>query len=203
MNWISLTVSAALVLGQMTDNQVEQAADGIATAIESETPTGQVIQSVPQPFTVPGQAKPTEAKTGTSTFHQADKDQDGTMSYEEFARIIKEEKFKAYDTDGDGFLSQEEAQAAAQKIAEQQQSGEATRKLISIPFSEIDTNGDSRLSREEVLQAVKRQPQVQTIFNGIGAPRPEDVGRPAGVSLDEWNNYETVGGGVPLLRFSF
>lgn len=205
MRLILFLMGAASAVAQMSSSQLEQASDGIATAVEEQTATGQVIESVPQPFTVPGQAKPSgDPEPKAKVFERADKDRDGKMSYEEFALIIEEEKFRAYDADGDGFLSKDEAKAAAEQISAQSASSDAAKKLISIPFREIDVDGDGRLSKDEVLEAVKKQPQVQTIFNGIGAaPGMETGGRPDGVSLDQWNNYENVGGGVPLLRFSF
>lgn len=198
----------ALFLAQMSEPQVEQAADTIATAVEEQTPTGQMIESVPEPFMVPGQAQPPRppGAEAAPSFEQADADGDGLVTLEEFSRMIKAEKFAAHDADGDDHMSQEEARVAAEKVAAQAQPtepGKTPRPIISIPFSEIDADGDGKLSRDEVLQAVRKQPKVQTIFDGIAGDPDQAGGRPPGVSLDQWNNYENVGGGLPLLQITF
>ena len=60
--------------------------------------------------------------------------------------------FEAYDTDGDGSISQQEFDTIrADRIQSRSEEGRPMRNLGNAPgFADIDTDGDGRLSREEL-----------------------------------------------------
>jgi Ca2+-binding EF-hand superfamily protein len=201
------------VMGQMSETELEKASDGIATAVETPTATGEVIQSVPEPFTVPGHVDPKKAEGAkVSSFAQADANQDGKVTQAEFAAYLTNRKFAQFDKDGDGKLSQEEAKAATEMIKTASTGEKGALNTISIPFSDLDKDGDAHLSKEEVLPVIQQHPQVQTIYSEMQPkviqqrePTPSVAPFVADpwVDMDSWNNYEGVSGGFPLLSFPF
>ena len=81
-------------------------------------------------------------------FDQIDANHDGQVTLDElraFHEQQRAEHWKRLDTDGDGRISRQEAQANAPRLAER--------------FDQLDTNGDGFLTPDELRAAHKRHAQ--------------------------------------------
>jgi len=68
---------------------------------------------VPQPVRFGGQMNVTKPQAGPVWFQKMDRNRDGDVSRREF--LGTDEQFRKLDTDGDGLISQQEAEAAEKK----------------------------------------------------------------------------------------
>ena len=78
--------------------------------------------------------------------------------------------FSDFDTNADGFISEEELNAGrAARMAERAASGHPMKGAASHPaFADLDTDGDGRLNEEEFLAGQKAHRQaMQTQMHGV------------------------------------
>jgi len=90
--------------------------------------------------------------------------------------------FKAVDTNGDGFISAAEAQAAEAKILEQRVA--RARANVEAEFTKLETNKDGQLSKAEFMAAAPTAPNVPA--NGQAIVNQLDTNKDGKISLDEY-----------------
>ena len=145
-------------------------------------------------------AQPPLQRSPAEMMKQADTDNDGKLSRDEFikARTANlEEAFDKLDTDSSGALDQQELRAAADRLSPspvggredtggrrrpaqrpQPPTGERPRAgaMAAAAFDRLDGDGAGRLSREEFEAGMAR---LRELMERRGGPEGRSLGRPA------------------------
>ncbi len=106
--------------------------------------------------------------------------------------------FAAYDTNGDGVVTEQEFNAVrAQRMGQKAQEGRPMRNAASAPgFAAFDSNGDGKLTPEELAQG---QQQRQQNRPGAGGGMGSGVGPGAGMArrnMPSFADYDSNGDDV-------
>ena len=99
-----------------------------------------------------------------ASFDKMDADKDGKISRDEYLKT-HDERFKKFDVNGDGYLTQEEVKETAGQMSE-----EAKKKAIQkakMRFDAIDTDKDGKISKAEWMSAHPNRPEAETVFDEI------------------------------------
>ena len=113
--------------------------------------------------------------------------------------------FSAFDTDGSGFITQEEFDTVrAQRMAEKAADGRAMRGAASAPsFSDFDKNADGQLSPDELAagqqaQMEKRRSMGSGMGQGQGQGRGMGNGMNKGMNMPAFSDCDLNGDGKIL-----
>ena len=107
--------------------------------------------------------------------------------------------FSAFDTDGSGFITQEEFDTVrAQRMAEKAADGRAMRGAADAPsFSDFDKNADGQLSPDEL--AAGQQAQMEKRRNmGYGMGQGQGSGMNKGMNMPAFSDCDLNGDGKIL-----
>ena len=109
-------------------------------------------------------------------------------------------KFTEFDTDGNGFISEEEFNTLrGQRMAARAAEGRKMRGAASAPaFADVDTDGDGQLNPEELVTAQKAHRQkMQAMGHGHGKGKCKGQGQGAGKGIGKGPCMDTGKGHLP------